>query len=191
VHATRYRLRFIAGVSLSSATYGSGQYGSQTYGTVASDPLASLRYRLVPWPAGYLPDPAWEYRQGDTRPSFKAVILGDEGSLQLVGVVQAKLVLTPMDRDPDPPRTYDLTVSGPTASGSYWLNRNWLAADLVTAGAYRAGVVITYSSGRRLSIPVDDRQVFVIAPNSAVAGSTGARWDEPGARWDESTWATT
>lgn len=181
---SRYHLRFVTGVNLTSATYGAATYGSQTYGTVATDPVASLRYRLVPWPGGYLPDPAWKYRQGDTGPPFKATVLGGEGPLALVGVSSARLVLTPMDRAPQS-RTYALTVTGPTA-GSYWLGRNWVRGDLSEAGTYRAGVVITYSSGRRLSIPIDDRAVFAIAPNSAVP--TGARWDDPASRWDGSNW---
>jgi hypothetical protein len=183
VKATRYRLRFVTGVALTSATYGSGNYGSQTYGTVASDPVPSLRYRLVPWPGGYLTDPAWEYRQGDTRPAFKATLLSQEGPLALVGVAQATLVLTPMDGQEEV-RTYALTVTGPSSSGAYWLGRNWETGDIDPAGVYRAGVVITYASGRRLTVPIDDRQVFVIAPNEVVPGR--ARWD--GTRWDEGNW---
>ena len=185
MEATRYRLRFVTGVNLTSATYGSGQYGSQTYGTVATDPVASLRYRLIPWPGGYLAEPAWKYRQGDTSPPFKATVLGGEGPLALVGVAAAKLVLTPLDRNAAH-RQFDLTVTGPSASGSYWLGRQWASSDLSVPGTYRAGVVITYTSGRRLSIPIDDRQVFVITPNSAIPAV--ARWD--GARWDEALWST-
>jgi hypothetical protein len=174
----------VTGVNLTSATYGSGQYGSQTYGTVASDPVASLRYRLVPWPAGYLTDPAWQYRQGDTRPQFKAAVLGSEGPLQLVGVSSAVLALSRMSEHSEPARLYPLTVEGPTTAGNYWLSRTWQPGDLASAGVYRAGVAITYSSGRRLSVPIDDRQVFVITENRSTA-----RWSDPTARWGTSEWS--
>jgi hypothetical protein len=185
MEATRYRLRFVTGVSLTAATYGSGFYGSQTYGTKASDPVASLRYRLVPWPAGYLTDPAWKYRVGDRLPKFQATVLGDEGPLQVVGVALVRLVLTPIDENPQPPRQYDLTINGPTPAGSFWLERDWEIGDIDVPGTYRAGVIITYNSGRRLTVPIDDRQVFVIADNDVVPPSA---WDDTRARWDEATW---
>lgn len=166
----RYQLRFVTGVAISAATYGSGHYGDLTYGQEATDPISSLRYRLVPWPAGYLADPAWIYRAGDSYPSFKATVIGDDGPLNLAAAESAVLVLTPVDGGA--PRQYELTISPP-----HWLARDWEPGDLNIPGAYRAGVVLTFSSTRRLSLPVDDRETFVITGDPAAALWDGARWD--------------
>jgi len=167
MQAPRYRLRFITGVALTSRTYGSGTYGAGTYGEQASDPLASLVYYLVPWPGGYLSDPAWIYREGDVLPQFKAAVRSNEGLLDLTGLSTAKLVLTNTDGGvAATPLQYALTVA--PSGGVSWLVRNWAVGDLAEPGTYRAGLVLTYNSGRRLSIPIDDRMNFVINPNSTV-----------------------
>ena len=185
MQAARYRLRFITGVALTSRTYGAGTYGDGTYGEQASDALSELLYYLVPWPGGYLPDPAWIYRQGDTLPTFKAVVMSTDGPLELVGVALAYLVLTNTDGGSiSDPLMYELTVT-PT-SGIDWLTRDWHVNDLSVPGTYRAGVVLTFDSGRRLTVPIDDRLHFVINPNTIIPPDPtlppDARWDD--ARWD-------
>jgi len=161
VKATRYRLRFVTGVALTGATYGSGTYGEGTYGMQASDPLASLRYYLVPWPGGYLTDPSWIYRQGDVLPRFSALVCSDEGPLDDAGLTTAVLVLSDTEAIS---RSFPLSVE--SADGDDRLVRDWQPGDLDTPGVYRAAAVITYSSGRRLTIPIDDRMQFVVNPSN-------------------------
>jgi hypothetical protein len=188
VQAPRYRLRFITGVSLTSATYGSGTYGTGTYGEQASDPLASLRYILVPWPGGYLPDPAWIYRQGDVTPQFRAQVLSDEGPLDFTGLDFGYLVLTNTDGSSSTtPIMFPLTVA--TIGGVVFLTRTWLPNDLMTPGTFRAGVVLQYSSGRRLTIPTDDRYQFVVNPNSTIPSPPGPGYVWDGSRWNYAYWS--
>jgi hypothetical protein len=165
MHAPRYRLRFITGVTLSAATYGSGTYGSGTYGEQASDPLSSLLYYLVPWPGGYLADPSWIYRQGDIHPQFKAVVRSIEDTLDLTSLARADLVLTNTDGGADlTPWLFPLTVA--LIDGISWLVRDWAPGDLDTPGTYRTGVVLTFNSGRRMTVPTDDRLNFQITPTA-------------------------
>lgn len=189
MESTRYRLRFVAGVSLNASTYGSGLYGSDTYGTRASDPLTSIRYFLVPLPSGYLSDPSWSYRQGDTIPPFVAKIVDEDGPIQLDAVDGAVLVLTPDDGRLGGPWTYELTIQTDTPNGDQ-LYREWLPHDLDAAGSYRLDVVLVFSSGRQMSVPVDDRHHLVIASDETYipVGFT-SRWDQ--ARWDLAPWSTT
>ena len=163
--APRYRLRFTTGVTLTAATYGGGTYGSGTYGQQATDPLSSLVYYLVPWPGGYLTDPSWIYRQGDVSPQFKASVRSHEGPLDLTGLGSAQLVLC---KGPAPEDTWIYDLSVLADGGIDWLVRAWQPHDLNTPGNYRAGVVLTYGSGRRLSIPADDRLQFVVNPNTLI-----------------------
>ena len=181
MQAVRYRLRFITGVALTSRTYGAATYSDGTYGETASDALSALVYVLVPWPAGHLPDPAWMYRQGDTTPQFKAYIASTLGPLDLDGVATAQLSLTNTDGG-SIPLSFDLTVT--PSGGIDWLVRNWLPHDLAVPGTYRAAVVLTYTSTRRLTVQVDDRIHFVINPNTIIPPP--GEWD--GSRWDEALW---
>ena len=186
MQAVRHRLRFVTGVSLTARTYGSGLYGDGTYGEQASDPLTAAVYIMVPWPGGYLSDPSWLYREGDVFPPFQVSIEADDAPLDLTGIASAMLVFTSFDGATvsNPVRQLPLTVV--TEGGRQWLQRRWDTYDLTPAGTFRVAVVITYASGRRLTVPTDDRHVFVITPNTAFR--LGSRWDS--ARWDESRWTT-
>ena len=188
MEATRYRLRFITGVELTAATYGSGTYGSGTYGEQASDAVSALRYLLVPFPGGVLSDPSWVYRQGDTKPSLRAAIVADDGFLDFSGLDFAHLVLTNTDGATDmTPLMYELTVTA--IDGQNWLTRNWLPEDLVVAGTFRAAAVLQYLSGRRLTVPAHDGHQFTVTPNSALElpAVPPARWDQ--ARWSYAHWS--
>jgi hypothetical protein len=159
MQATRLRLRFVSGVSLSAATYGSGTYGSQTYGQSATDPLAAYRYLVVPLPAGSPTNPSWLYRQRDSWPDFKARLLYGEGALDLTPVATAKLLLAPIDGRAPVVYLFDLTM--PDRVGGY-VRRVWAATDLVDAGVYRALIMLTFASGRRLTLPGNDSLRFVV-----------------------------
>ncbi|MET0579824.1 MAG: hypothetical protein ABW122_14295 [Ilumatobacteraceae bacterium] len=162
MRATRLRLRFVTGVSVPAATYGSGTYGSQTYGQSATDPLSSYRYRIVPLPAGRPTVPSWIYRQSDTWADFEALILADAGPLDLTAVGAATLVLDPIDgRDPGTDALgFPLTVASPATTGV--VGRSWQPGDLAGAGTYRATIVLTFLSGRQLTLPGDDATRFVV-----------------------------
>jgi len=188
MQAPRYRLRFVTGVALSSRTYGSGTYGEGTYGEQASDPLSALLYYVVPWPGGYLSDPAWIYRQNDVMPSFKVSVRSHAGPLDLTGLATAYLELTNTDGlTTAEPWMFILDVA--TEDGLDWLVRDWAPTDLSNPGTYRAGIVITYESGRRLSVPIDDRLHFVVNPNTIIpeGDPQDFRWDD--ARWDYARWS--
>jgi hypothetical protein len=158
MQATRFRLRFVTGVTLSARTYGAGTYGDGTYGEQASDPLASIRYTLIPLPAGYPTVPSWLYRSGDSGGTFQALVMSDSGPLDLSAIDNAQLVLTPIDG-----QTGNLTfLLGLPDVGT--VERTWLPGDLSDAGTYRAVVVFTFTSGRRLTVPGDDNLRFVVTP---------------------------
>jgi hypothetical protein len=184
MEALRHRLRFATGVNLTQRTYGTGAYGDGTLGEQASDPLTAARYLVIPWPSGFLSDPSWLYRQGDVTPPFKISVQADDGPLDYTGLAKAYLVLTNTDgASPTTPRQYQLSVQ--RISGADWLIRNWLYDDLILPGTYRSALVLTYNSGRRLTIPGDDRHNFVITPNSAI--NVTPQWG--GAHWDSAIWS--
>jgi hypothetical protein len=161
MQATRLRLRFVSGVSVTASTYGSGNYGgAQTYGQSATDPLAAYRYLIVPLPAGSPTDPSWLYRGRDSWPDFNARILYGDGALDLTGVDTAALLLAPADGRTTPVRlSFGLTM--PDRPGGY-VRRVWAAGDLIDAGVYRALVMLTFLSGRRLTLPGNDNVRFVV-----------------------------
>ena len=158
MQATRYRLRFITGVSLTSSTYGSGTYGSGTYGEQASDPLNSLHYVLIPLPAGYLTSPSWIYAPGDTGSVFRAQVISDNGPLDLEAVADAQLVLTPLDGRALSPFVYHVDQLDDGI-----IERTWQVGDLI-AGIYRAAVVFIFDSGRQLSVPTADDLELIVTP---------------------------
>lgn len=159
MEATRLRLRFTTGVNLPAATYGSGLYGTQTYGQQATDPLASRFYAAMPWPGGTPNAPSWMYRQNDMLPAFGCQVRSIEGPMDLTAVADAVLVLSPFNPDLSVYGVFPLTL-GSALTGR--LSRTWLEGDLADPGTYRATVVLRFTSGRRLTVPFDDRHTFVI-----------------------------
>jgi hypothetical protein len=157
MQAVRYRLRFTVDVSLPGAEYGSGTYGTQTYGQSATDPVSSPRYLVLPWPGGYLSSPAWLYRQYDTVPEFRARVIDNEGNPLDFTSSLISLMLTPYGNGATW-REYGLEEGSPPGV----VFREWEPGDLDQAGTYRAVVVSKYASGRRLTIPADDRCTFVV-----------------------------
>jgi hypothetical protein len=162
MQATRLRLRFTTGVNIPAATYGSGNYGSQTYGQEATDPLAAFRYLVVPLPAGSPTNPSWLYRQHDSWPDFNARIMYGAGTLDLSAVLTAMLLLTPIDGRSSPQRL-DFELTMPDRPGGH-VRRVWGVNDLIGAGVYRALIMLTFTSGRRLTMPGDDNVRFVVTP---------------------------
>ena len=157
MRATRFRLRFVPGVSLPAATYGSSTYGGPiTYGQRGSDPVSSFRYRVVPLPAGYPTTPAWIIRVDDIEPPLRAQILSDEGPLDLSAVATASLVLTPVD-GAGAPVTLPMTVEGNGV-----LSHTWTTTDGVAAGDHRVALVMTMTSSRRFTLPTDDGLVLTV-----------------------------
>jgi len=160
MQAPRLRLRFVTGVNLTARTYGSGTYGEGTYGESATDPLAAIRYWLIPLPAGFPTSPSWLYRVDDSGGTFQAQVMSDAGPLDLAAVDLARLVLTPIDGR-------DLTAQlafGLDLQDSGIVERIWQPGDLAGAGTYRATVIFTFASGRQLTVPGDDGLRFVVTP---------------------------
>jgi hypothetical protein len=183
MRAARYRLRFVPGVSLTAATYGTSTYGGPiTYGQRASDPLAAYRYRVVPLPAGFPTQPAWVYRYGDLRPPLQLQILAEDSALDLTPVTgtlygdstydyrtygggEAQLILTPVNEsDQTASIVLGLLITGAAAAGV--LTHNW-DGDPVTdpdvpPGLYRVLVRLHFYSGRRFTLPTDDNLQLVV-----------------------------
>lgn len=180
MRATRYRLRWLRGIAEQSVTYGSGyygtdtygqillpdafygsaEYGSNTYGQTASDPLTALTFEAIPWTGGFPTAPSWLYRAGDTLPAFEARILGDGEPADIAFVKDVELVLTPADGRDD---SFQLTFQGSVVQSTKGLMTvEWEPGDLDQFGVYRCLIRLTFGSGRRLTVPVEDRHTFVI-----------------------------
>jgi hypothetical protein len=162
MRAARYRLKFFTGATLTASTYGGGKYGDTTYGMQASDSLTTAHHRLVPWPGGALTIPSWIYRRGDTEPDWEAMIVADDGAVSYNGLYYAWLVLTNQD-DPSIYTTFSVWVVT-ESNGDQHLHRTWNPGDLDFAGNFRAAVVLLYQTGRRLTVPADDRHQFILTP---------------------------
>ena len=160
MRAARLRLRFVPGVSVTAATYGSGNYGTQTYGQAATDPLPSFSYRVVPLPTGAPTSPAWLYREGDTWPDLLAQLFGFDTPLDLTPVDTVTLVLTPHDGRDLTSERYALGVLKRPELGM--VVGHWDPTHLPDPGTYRVAFVLVFDSGRRLTIPGDDLTTFAV-----------------------------
>lgn len=181
MRAQRYRLRFVPGVSLSPATYGSSTYGGAiTYGQRASDPLVAYRYRIVPLPGGWPTQPAWVRREFDLNPPMRAQILADQGPpLNLSTVAEGWFVLTALD---ERQFCYEMPLSVEDAAKGI-VTHQWIVGarygsstfggditygqhdDLgaeIPTGIYRVVIVLFMTSGRRMSVPGDDNVQLVV-----------------------------
>jgi hypothetical protein len=178
MRATRLRLRFVPGVSVTAATYGSSTFGGLiTYGQRATDTLAAYRYRVVPLPGGFPTRPAWIFRHGDLTPPLRMQLLSDDAPFDLTPVIgtlygdytydyrtygggNATLVLTPEAAWPSV--VLHLEIDGPANQGV--LTHIWdptVDPDL-PPGVYRALVYLNFYSGRRLTLPTDDDLQLVV-----------------------------
>jgi hypothetical protein len=166
VRASRLRLRFVPGVTLTAATYGSSTYGGPiTYGQRATDPVPLFRYRVVPLPAGAPTMPAWIYRQGDRNPPLRAQVLGDDSApLNLSAVVNAQAVLTPYDERTLVPYNLPMTIVGAATNGT--LSHAWVPTDRLDPGNYRVTILMMMQSTRRFVLPGDDQLRLVVVPVS-------------------------
>jgi hypothetical protein len=180
MRAARYRLRFVPGVSVSAATYGSSTFGGDiTYGQLATDSPVAFRYRVIPLPGGYLAQPAWIYRHGDVMPPLRLQIAGDDGPLDLTAVTStaygggeygdgtygggwAQLILTAVDEREILPYILALDVSGPSAQGVLVHNWDPVTDPDVSVGLYRVLVMLRFESGRRFVLPSDDNLQLVM-----------------------------
>lgn len=159
-------LEFDEGASLPAGNYGSAArtYGELGwgYGQEATDPT-SVNYQLTGFPGWGPRTPDWEYRQWDTSPVMEISLLDEDGtSINYATVASARLVLTQTNyggfRFYSP--EYPLTV------GSDRLTRTWEQYDLPAIGQYRASVILTFTSGRTLTIPSTDDASFVVRDGS-------------------------
>jgi hypothetical protein len=159
VQAARYRLRFTVDVSLPGAEYGSSDYGQMTYGQSVTDPVSASRYVALPWPGGYLSSPAWIYRRWDTRPDFEAMVIDPEGNPLDFTSTLISLVLSPYDVEDDTWHEFGMNEIAPPGR----VRRKWAENDLNFCGLYRAVLAFYYyPSGRRLTVPFDDRCTFYV-----------------------------
>ena len=170
MRATRLRLRFVPGVSVSAATYGSGNYGTQTYGQSATDPLAAFSYRVVPLPTGAPAAPAWIYRQGDVStqpgpsgpwPTWRAQLFGQDVPLDLTPIDTATLVLTPHDGRDLVEERFSMALDVQSATLGI-VTGTWVVGHLPEPGTYRVAIVLRFDSARRLTIPGDDLTTLAV-----------------------------
>lgn len=166
--ARKFHLRFVQGsYPLSAGTYGgTGTYGDAdlTYGSEPGESvLAGALYKLAPYPGDRSHTPSWLYREGDTAKGFKANIVERDNQsikLDLSTVATAVLWLTPIG----------LTNNGLTATSfaltvdvsNNFVERTWTDGDL-SKGRFIASVILTFNSGRVMTVETDDEiQIEVI-----------------------------
>jgi hypothetical protein len=154
--ATRYRFRLVAPAGITAALYGGGTYGATTYGQEQDETATAIEYTAIPVPAGTVNGPAWEYAVGDTYEDLVVDIVSTDGTDRFVDadVAQATLVLTRFTDGYT--RSFQMT-----AFGNYW-RRQWETGDLDAVGLYRVVVALLLTSGRRLTVPWDDRLTMKI-----------------------------
>jgi hypothetical protein len=153
-NAVGYRIKWLLGVSVTGATYGSGQYGTGIYGTRASDDLGSQAYRIVPiiptGGASSMNDPELTIVRGDQLPTVTVQIIGDDDrGLNLTGT-QVYFHWRALETDRADASSGGCTIiDGPNGV----VNFDWQAGDAGLAGEYLAEFEVVYPSGRRLTVP--------------------------------------
>jgi hypothetical protein len=157
--ATRTRLRLVAPFGATTAVYGGGTYGAGSYGQEQDETATAIEYTAVPVPAGTVDGPAWQYTVGDTYEPLIVDLIAVDGTDRLTSdeVEHAVLVATRFTDG----YTRSLLLE---PDGNYW-RRDFDPDDLDQPGLYRNVVVCTLTSGRRYTIPADDRLTMkVTAP---------------------------
>lgn len=163
-----YRLRVIRLVPQGASAYGSNKYGDGTYGQRATDTADLQRYEIVPRSVSPSESPLIIRRTLDQGMVFECWIIafateyeGVERSgvkLDLTGVASATLRLDKVSASKtDPP--ISLTTSMQIVL-PYLLRRTFGGA-VAMEGTYRATIILIFTTGRRLSLPVDDSLTVV------------------------------
>lgn len=158
--ARTFHMRFVqGGYALAEGFYGGvGTYGDAdlTYGSEAGEgALAGALYRLLPFPGFRSQSPAWIFRAGDTSKLFKAIVSERDNQserLPLNTVTSATLVLTNLSLDGRGPVVAQLPLTINTIDNVF--ERQFATADL-TKGRYIASIMITFASGRVMTVEAD------------------------------------
>jgi hypothetical protein len=161
-----FQLRLLRGISVSGSTYGSGDYGVGTYGERASDPADLQLYEAVPVDAGLGAGVTMRARVGATPTlSYQIIAFGGpfedgEGSvLDLSTVSEARLRLDRVSAGQHAVFNYDLTID--TINDK--LTRTLNSVDLPLPGTFRLVIVLIFTSGRRMTVPVSDKFMLHVA----------------------------
>jgi hypothetical protein len=161
------RLLFRTGTPAPDGNYGSSgrTYGEAgwTYGQSATEGTET-RYELTAFPGWGARSNDWEYRQWDTSPDMEVALLAPGGvPIDYSLLVDAELVLTMSGYS-------GLTGEGtsrysptfPLTIETDRLRRVWEKHDLVAVGTYRVAAIVTYVSGRTLTVPASDEAALVV-----------------------------
>lgn len=148
-----HRLRIVRNISASGATYGSGDYGDGIYGERATDPADQQSYVALT-PSGTTDI---RVRAGDSQRTITLVIVafggpfedGEGSVLDLSTVDTATLHLERVSRGARIAKELAMTVD----TGNDQLARKLTASDFAEPGRYAAHVVLTFTSGRQLTVP--------------------------------------
>jgi hypothetical protein len=157
--ARRYALRNVAySVTKVASQYGAGTYGEGTYGQEASDTLSNVDYVLSPHPGRWPASNGWVFRQGDVGATFRAVVLGLDGEMNLTPVERATLVIERNATGQRLLRAFALDID----AGTNELSCEFEVGDLVVQGMYRAAVQLVFASGRCMTVTPDDGSSFMV-----------------------------
>jgi hypothetical protein len=154
-------LSFEGGSSAPDGNYGSATrtYGETgwTYGQSELDPTET-RYKLTAYPGWGSRSADWEYRQWDTSPDMEIALLGpDAVPINYAIIDTAELVLTMVGY-----AGFFYAPKFPMVVNADRLTRTWGEHDLPAVGRYRVAVILTFDSGRTLTVPADDGASFVV-----------------------------
>ena len=154
-------MRFRSGTAAPDGTYGAATrtYGEATwtYGQVTQDAIDTA-YTVTAYPGWGARVVDWEYRQWDTEPAMEIALLAPGGAaLDYSVVASAELVLTMVGY-----AGFSYSPRFPLTVGVDRLTRTWEPADLPAVGRFRVAVILTFDSGRTLTVPAGDGASFVV-----------------------------
>lgn len=168
--SSRFFVRFTEGgyAQLEGTYGGTGTYGDATlsYGSEAGESLLpGVRYVLVPLPTARPAASDWTFRVGDTSRPFRAAIVPFDDApnrLDMDTVTTAYLILTRLVPFSGEMSRRSLLLDVVTADDE--VRRDWTADDLATPGRYMAHVLLTFNSGRTLTLePNDQLTIDIVA----------------------------
>ncbi len=171
-----HRVRLIQNLSAAGISYGNASlnYGDEVYGERASDPADLLAYVAVPLTAGLGSPHAFRARVGDAFPddliAFRVMAFGGpfeaaEGTvLDLATVSSAQLRIDRVSWGHPVASGLALTING----ASDTLTRNMTVDDFTDPGTYRMAILLTFASGRRMTIPPHDNRTLHVSTGGSI-----------------------
>jgi len=182
-----YHLELIPDISVPGISYGSidVDYGDGIYGQRATDPTDLQTYVAVPVASSYNAPYLIEAHVADVFPAdpiaFRIMAFGGPfeaasgAILDLVTVNTADLILDRISTGPPVQAVLPMTIN----LASNTVIRDMEVTDLTDPGIYRLAIVMTFVSGRRLTVPANDYTTMRVSgePSDGGGGPTVAVFD--------------